>query len=247
MAYRLNQNTAMNTRYLAASLLLLISEFFLLDLPAKDSIFWTAIVRIFAAIILTIWYYKSRKPLANLIDKLFILTLILPISISLCVIFFPPLIKDFNLIVHALILCIWVVIFKLMGAKIQFKASPYKVMKVVPVYALIPMLFYVFSLHAVVPMLDKILLVSYSIIYLYTNTLASFLPINESSKFWISWGVILMAFANFLVFYGIFIEQLPWIGFIPRTIVVVARCILILSMIDYFSAKESARVKGGVS
>jgi hypothetical protein len=234
----------MNTRYLTATLLLLIAEFFLLDLPEKDNVFWIAIVRILAALILTSWYYQHRKPLPTIIDKLFILTLILPVVISLCVIFFPAFIKDFNLIIHACIVCIWAGIFKLMGAKIQFKVSPYKVMKVVPVYALIPILFYVFSLHAVVPTLDKILLLSYSIVYLYTNTLATFLPINESNKFWISWGVILIAFANFLVFYGIFIEQLPWIGFIPRTIVVVARCILILSMIDYFSAKEGTRVQG---
>lgn len=237
----------MNTRYLTATLLLLISEFFLLDLPAKESVFWIAIIRILTAIILTAWYYQHRKPLPTLIDKLFILTLILPVFISLCVIFYPPLIKDFNLIVHAFILCIWAFIFKMMGAKIKFKVSPYKVMKVVPIYALIPILFYVFSLHAVLPTFDKILLLSYSVIYLYTNTLASFLPINESNKFWISWGIILKAFANFLVFYGLYIEPLPWIGFIPRTVVVVARCILILSMIDYFAAKQATPMQGVVS
>lgn len=234
----------MNTRYLTATLLLLISEFFLLDLSDKESVFWIAIIRILTAIILSVWYYKHRKPLPTLIDKLFILTLILPIFISLCVILFPSIIKDFNLITHAIILSVWAVIFRLMGAKIFFKVSPYKVMKVVPIYALIPILFYIFSLHAALPTKDKILLVSYSVIYLYTNTLAYFLPINESSKFWISWGVILMAFANFLVFYGIFIEQLPWLGFIPRTVVVVARCILIFSMIDYFAVKQAAQVQG---
>ena len=237
----------MNTRYLTATLLLLISEFFLLDLPDKESVFWIAIIRILTAIILTIWYYKHRKTLPTTIDKLFILTLILPIFISLCVIFFPSFIKDFNLIAHACILCLWAVIFKMMGGKIQFKVSPYKVMKVLPIYELIKILFYLFSLHAVVPTFDKILLISYSVIYLYTNTLASFLSINESNKFWISWGVILTAFANFLVFYGIYIEQLPWIGLIPRTVVVVARCILILSMIDYFAAKQAAPVQGVVS
>lgn len=237
----------MNTRYLTATLLLLISEFFLLDLPDKESVFWIAIIRILTAIILSVWYYKHRKPLPTLIDKLFILTLIIPILISLCVIFYPSFIKDFNLIAHACILCLWAVIFKMMGAKILFKVSPYKVMKVVPIYALIPILFYVFSLHAILPTLDKILLLSYSVIYLYTNTLASFLPINESGKFWISWGVILTAFANFLVFYGIYIEELPWIGFIPRTVVVIARCILIFCIIDYFAVKRAASVQGVVS
>ncbi|MFD0878304.1 hypothetical protein ACFQ1A_29330, partial [Massilia pinisoli] len=193
---------------------------------------------------LSIWYYKVRKPIPTLIDKLFFLTLLLPILISLSVMFYPPLGKNFNLIIHAAISCVWIVIFKLMGSKIPIKSISTKMLKIVPIYALIPILFYIFSLHAVVPTIDKILLLSYSAIYLYTNTLASFLPINESNKFWISWGIILKAFANFLVFYGIFIEQLPWIGFIPRTLVVVARCILIVSMIDYFSSKQTTPVQG---
>lgn len=234
----------MHTRYLIATLLLLISEFFLIELPEKESVFWIAIVRILAAIILTLWYYQVRKPLPTLIDKLFILTLILPILISLCVIFFPPLIKEFNLIVHAGISCIWAGIFRLMGSKIRIGGGAYKLLKVVPVYALIPILFYVCSVHAEVPVLEQILLIIYTFIYLLTNTLASFLPLSESDKFWIRWGVVLMAFANYLVFYGIFVEQLPLSGFIPRTIVIVARCILILAMFDYFTARKSASAQG---
>ncbi|MBA4851074.1 hypothetical protein [Emticicia sp. BO119] len=236
----------MNTRYITATLLLLISEFFLIELPEKESVFWIAIARIIAAIVLTVWYYQHRKPLSTLIDKLFILTLIIPVLISLCVIFFPPLIRDFNLIAHACIVCLWAVIFRLMGSKIRIEGSSYKLLKIVPIYALVPILFYIFSLHALVPYLDKILLIIYTFIYLYANTLASFLPINETDKFWIRWGVILMAFANYLVFYSIFVEQLPWLGFIPRTVVVVARCILILGMVDYFTAKKSASVQGAV-
>ncbi|WP_130022970.1 hypothetical protein [Emticicia agri] len=231
----------MNTRYITATLLLLILEFFLLDLPEKESVFWIAIARIIAAIILTVWYYQHRKPLPTLIDKLFILTLILPIPISLCVIFFPALIKDFNLIIHACILCLWAGIFKLMGSKIKYQGALYKFLRVFPIYAIVPLLFYIFTLHTALPVLDKILLLCYAFIYIYTSTLASFLPISESDRFWISWSVVLMAFANFLVFYSIFIEQLPWLGFIPRTIVIVARCILILGMVDYFAVKQPAK------
>lgn len=234
----------MNTRYLTATFLLLISEFFLIDLPEKESVFWIAIARLIAAIVLVVWYYKLRGSLPTLVDKLFISTLILPILISLCVIVYPPLIKNFNLIVHACILGIWAGIFKLMGSKIEVKGSLYKFLRVVPIYALVPILFYIFSLHTAIPDSDKVLLLSYAFIYIYTSTLASFLPIHESGRFWIRWSVVLMAFANFLVFYGIFIEQLPWLGFIPRTIVIVSRCILILGMVDYFSAKAASQGNG---
>jgi hypothetical protein len=237
----------MNTRYLTATLLLLISEFFLIELPQKESVLWIGIARIIAAIILTIWYYQHRKPLPTLIDKLFITTLILPIFISLCVIFYPAIIKDFNLITHACILCLWAGIFRLMGAKIKLSGNLYKFLRVVPIYALIPILFYAFSLHAVLPYSDKILLLSYTFIYIYTSTSASFLPVSEADRFWIRWSVVLMAFANFLVFYNIFIEELPWLGFIPRTIVIVARCILILGMVDYFAARQSAPAQGVAS
>lgn len=234
----------MNTRYLTATFLLLISEFFLLDLPEKESVFWIAIVRFIAAIVLSVWYYKLRSPLPTLIDKLFISTLILPILISLCGIVYPPLIKNFNLIIHACILGIWAGIFKLMGSKIAFKESLYKFVRVIPIYALVPILFYVFSLHTALPDSDKALLLSYTFIYIYTSTLASFLPIHESGRFWIGWSVVLMAFANILVFYGIYIEELPWLGFIPRTIVMVSRCMLILGMADYFSAKAASQANG---
>jgi hypothetical protein len=237
----------MNTRYLTATLLLLLSEFFLLELPQKESVFWIAIARIIAAIILTVWYYQHRKPLPTLIDRLFISTLILPILISLCVIFFPAIIKDFNLITHACILCLWAGIFRLMGSKIKYQGALYKFLRIFPIYGLVPILFYAFTLHTALPTSDKILLLCYAIIYIYTSTLASFLPMDESNRFWIRWGVVLMAFANFLVFYSIFIEQLPWLGFIPRTIVIVARCILILGMIDYFAAKKTASVQEAVS
>jgi hypothetical protein len=230
----------MNTRYLTATILLLFSEFFLNKLPERESAVWIGIVRIIAAIILTFWYYQHRKPLPTLIDKLFISTLILPILISFCVIFYPALIKDFNLYVHAGILCIWAAIFRLMGSRIQFKGALYKFLRIMPIYSLIPVLFYIFSLHTALPDFDKIMLLSYTFIYMYTSTLASFLPIQESDIFWIRWAVVLMAFANILVFYSIFIEQLPWLSFIPRTIVIVSRCILILGMVDYFSAKQRA-------
>lgn len=234
----------MNTRYITATIVLLFSEFLLLDLPENEGVFWIAVARILAAVVLSVWYYQHRKPLPTLIDKLFIATLILPIFISLCVIFLPALIRDFNLLIHACILCLWAIIFILMGSKIQFKGSFYKFLRIIPVYSLIPILFYVFSLHEALPFFEKILLSSYTIIYIYTSTLASFLPIRASDRFWIGWSVVLMAFANILVFYGIYIEQLPWLGFIPRAIVIVSRCILIVGMVDYFAAKQAASSQG---
>ena len=230
----------MNTRYLTATILLLLSEFFLIKLPETQTTFWIAIARLLAAIVLVVWYFQLRKPLSTLIDKLFITTLILPIFISLCVIFFPVAIKDFNLITHAVILGLWAVIFKNMGACIKKQGAFSKYLRIIPVYSLVPVLFYIFSLQPALPTHEKILLLTYTAIYIYTSTLASFLPVSESEKFWISWSVVLMSFANLLVFYSIFVEPLPWLGFIPRAIVIVSRCILILGMVEYFKTKEVA-------
>lgn len=127
-----------------------------------------------------------------------------------------------------------------MGAHIQGQGSFYKFLRIIPIYSLVPILFYIFSLHPALPTNDKILLLAYTAIYIYTSTLASFLPVSKSDKFWISWSVVLMTFANLLVFYSFFVEPLPWLGFIPRAIVIVSRCILILGMVDYFKTKEVA-------
>ena len=230
----------MTTKYLTATILLLLSEFILIKLPENQATFWVAIARLLAAIVLVVWYCQSRKPLPTLIDKLFITGLILPIFISLCVIFFPKAIKDFNLITHAIMLGLWAAIFKIMGASIKGQGSFYKFLRIIPIYSLVPILFYIFSLHPALPDFEKIMLLTYTAIYIYTSTLASFLPVSDSDKFWISWSVVLMSFANLLVFYSIFVEPLPWLGFIPRAIVILSRCILIIGMVDYFKSKEIA-------
>lgn len=228
----------MNIKYLSATILLLLSEFFLIKLPESQSVIVIALIRIIAAIVLCLWYYKYRKPLPTLVDKLFFLTLLLPILISVGVIFSPAIMKDFNLIIHACILCLWAAVFKYMGAKIKFQGEIYKFLWGIPIYALLPILFYIFSLHTALPNFDKAFLLGYTLIYIYTSTLASFLPIQAVDKFWIRWSVILMVFANLLVFYNIFVEKLPWLGVLPRTAVIIGRCILLVSMLNYFSDKQ---------
>ncbi|WP_337042495.1 hypothetical protein [Emticicia sp. 17c] len=230
----------MNIRYLLLTAFLLISEFFFIGLPPQQSEFWIAFIRIIAALVLSLWYYQHRKPLSTNIDKLFITTLILPVLISVGVMISPALIKNINLIIHAFILCLWACIFKLMGAKIKFQGAFYKFIRIIPVYALFPILFYIITLHPALPVSQKIMLLCYTLLYIYTATLSSFLPIKDVERFWISWSVVLMAFANLLVFYSFFVEPLPWLGFIPRLIVIIARCILIIGMVDYFSSRQSS-------
>ncbi|UTA69199.1 hypothetical protein [Emticicia sp. 21SJ11W-3] len=228
----------MNIRYLTATFLLLISELFFNKLPADEEVFWTATLRLIAAIVLVAWYYNLRRPLPTTIDRQFIATLILPVFISLCVIIYPDGLRIFNLVIHAGILILWTQIFKNMGAEIKTKDESYKLLRVIPVYALVPILFYIISLHPSLPFFEEILLLIYTAIYAYTATLASFLPIGGTNKFWISWCVVLMAFANILVFYNTYVEPLPWLSFIPRAIVMLSRCILIFGMVEYFKTKE---------
>ncbi|PLK43162.1 hypothetical protein [Emticicia sp. TH156] len=228
----------MNIRYLTATFLLLISELFVNKLPAVEEVFWTATLRLIAAIVLVAWYYNLRRPLQTTTDKLFIATLIFPVFISLCVIVYPDGLRIFNLLIHAGILILWTKIFKNMGAEIKTKDESYKFLRVIPVYALVPILFYIISLHPSLPFLEEILLLIYTVIYVYAATLASFLPIGGTNKFWLSWSVVLMAFANLLVFYNTYVEPLPWLSFIPRTIVILSRCILIFGMVEYFKTKE---------
>ncbi|MFD2519629.1 hypothetical protein [Emticicia soli] len=230
----------MNLKYLTATILLLFSEFFLIELPESQSVIAIALIRILAAFVLCLWYFQYRKPLPTLIDKLFFLTLLLPVLISVGVMFSPGIMKNINIIIHAGILCLWAAVFRQMGAEIKFQGELYKFLWSIPIYALLPILFYVFSLHTSLPNFDKALLLGYTLIYIYTSTLASFLPIQAVDKFWIRWSVILMAFANLLVFYSIFVEKLPWLGTIPRITVILSRCILIMAMLNYFSGKQAS-------
>ena len=225
----------MNKKFTLVILLLLIIElvFFQLKIPNLD--FWLNIFRILSWLLFGTWYYLNQKPLNTRIKKLFFVSLLYAILISLFTYLLPERIAiSINISIYVITLATWCYIFKLMGAKVLFKDNEYTFLRILPAYYILPLFFYILVLHNAVPKQYTLFILSYLFIFSYTGTLATFLPIKENNRLLISWSITLIILTNMINSYYTFLEKLPWAYLVNRTVTVISRCMLVYGMIkDY--------------
>jgi len=230
----------MNKKYIIIIALLLLGEILLRisNIEFQQRELWVSILRIVSSSVLALWYYQYQKPLYSTVDKLFTITLLLPVLTSLSNFLIPDYFNIVNIFVHICILFIWAYMFILMGAKIEFRDKEHKFLRLFPLYYLLPILFYVFSIHPSVSSKYVILLLPYTLIYSCTGTLATFLPMKEEHRVWISWSIALMIFTNLIYGYDTFMERIPGSNMITRALVVISRCMIVVGMIKYFKERK---------
>lgn len=233
-----------NLFYLVVILLILISECFSNEYADKEiAALWTNNFRISSWLAMGIWYYQIQKENFTLVKKIFLVSILLPIIVSFSTYLLPERQAiSINIVVSIIILCLWIYVFKLLGALIVLRDQNQTFSKLVPAFFILPLLFYFFSLYQSLSTFFAVLVLIYILVFSYTGVLAAFLPFNEEKRLWITFGIMIFVLVNIMSGYNIFLQKIPNSYPILRTMTVISRCMMIYGMI-YYDLEQSKRKK----
>ncbi|WP_435354470.1 hypothetical protein [Emticicia sp. SJ17W-69] len=231
-----------NIGFIIIVFLVLIGEIGLHELNHQDSL-WTNNCRIISLILMGTWYYINQKGNFNRIQKAFLISILLPIIVSLSSYLIPE--KEaiiINIFINMGILMLWIYAFKHLGASITLKDNNQTLQKLIPAFFVLPLLYYYFSLYQALPRIYAIIVLVYILIFSYTAVLSAFLPLKEDKKFWLIFGVILLVIVNILNGFHTFLQNLVWAYPVSRTLTVASKCMMIYGMICYGESKPLSSV-----
>lgn len=223
-----------NFLFLSIILIVLIGECFTHDYVDKnEAALWSNYLRIISWTLMGIWFYQLQKCTFKRPQKLFLLSILLPIIVSLTSFLLPErLAIIINLCINSIIFLIWIYYFHAMGAKIVLRDADNNFQRVVPAFLVFPLCFYFLSLYQSLIGIYALIVFIYVIIFSYTGILAVFLPVDEERRQYIILGILLLAVANIMNAYHTFLEKLFWVYPVIRTITVASKCMLIYGIVD---------------
>lgn len=233
-----------NVFYLVVIFLLLISECYNNKFADKElAVFWNNNLRILSWLAMGIWYYQILKGNFTRVQKLFLVSILLPIIVSFSTYLLPERQAiSINIGVNIAVLCLWIYVFKFLGAAIILRDQSQTFSKLVPAFFILPLLFYFFSLYKSLSTFYAILVLIYILVFSYTGILAAFLPFNEERRLWITFGIMLLVLVNIMNGYHTFLQKITNVYPIIRTMTVISRCMMIYGMIG-FDLERSIRKK----
>lgn len=223
-----------NFLFLSIILIVLIGECFAHDYVDKNQAeLWSNYLRITSWTLMGIWFYQLQKSNFKLQQKVFLLSILFPIIVSLASFLLPErLAVIINLCINAIIFLMWIYYFHAMGAKISLRDTDNNFQKVVPAFLIFPLCFYFLGLYQSLIGIYALIVFIYVIIFSYTGILAVFLPVVEDRRLYIVVGISLLAIANIMNAYHTFLEKLFWVYPVIRTITVASKCMLIYGIVD---------------
>ncbi len=227
-----------NISFIIVIFIVLICEICFHEYNHQDS-FWTNNFRILSWIIMGFWYYDNQKENFNRIQTVFLISMLLPIIVSLSSYLIPERQAIIiNIYTNIGILMLWIYAFKRLGAIITLNDSNRTLTKVTPAFFIFPLLFYYFSLYQALTGVYVFIVLIYIVLFSYTGVLAAFLPFNEEKRLWITFGIMLLVFVNIINGYHTFLQKLSWAYPVLRTVTVISRCMMIYGMIRYVEKRS---------
>lgn len=235
-----------NFLFLSIILIVLIGECFAHDqIDRQQAEFWSNNLRIISWILMGMWFYQLQKCNFKLNQNFFLLSILLPIIVSLTSFLLPEhLAIIINIGVNIIVFLIWIYYFHALGAKIILRDADNNFQKVVPAFLIFPICFYFLSLYQSLIGIYALIVFIYVIVFSYTGILAVFLPVAEERRLYIVLGISLLAIANIMNAYHTFLEKLFWVYPVIRTITVSSKCMLIYGIIDCGINEKTSLNKG---
>ncbi len=223
-----------NFLFISAILIVLIIECFAHDQIDKDRAeLWSNHLRITSWTLMGIWFYQLQKCAFKLQQKLFLLSVLFPIVVSLTSYLLPErLAIIINIGVNTIVFLLWIYCFHEMGARISLRDSDNNFKRIVPAFLFFPLCFYFLSLYQSLTGIYVVIVFIYVIVFSYTGILAVFLPVGDERRLYIILGIALLAVANIMNAYHTFLDKLMWVYPVIRTITVTSKCMLIYGIVD---------------
>ncbi len=179
------------------------------------------------------WYYQMQKQSFGSNEKLFLMSIILPIIVSLAAYLLPEKTAIIvNISVNTFVLMIWLHLFRLMGSRISFRDADNTLAKISPSAFLFPIVYYFSTLYEVISGVYVVVVLVYMIVFSYLIMLSTFLPIDEKRRLYIVTGLAALVVANILNSHHTFLERLPWAYPVIRAITIAAKCAVVYGMVS---------------
>lgn len=215
--------------YISIILIVLLGECFAHEsIDERQAALWSNNLRIVSWILLGMWFYKLQSCEFGFLQKLFLLSIFLPIIVSLTSYLLPERLAILiNLGVNTIIFIIWIYYFYKMGAKVSLRDSDNNFQKIIPAFLFFPISFYFFSLYESLTGIYSVVVFIYVIVFSYTGILAVFLPVGDERRLYVILGLSLLVIANIMNAYHTFLEKLFWAYPVIRTITVASKCMFI--------------------
>ncbi|WP_188771382.1 hypothetical protein [Emticicia aquatilis] len=224
-----------NFLFIGIILIVLLGECFVHDQTNKEfADFWSNNFRIASWLLMGLWYYQLQKMNFGRKQLLFLISIILPIIVSLTsYLMLERTAIIINIIINGIIFGIWIYYFHNLGARVNIRDTEKTLNKISPAFFLFPLLFYFFSLYQTLTGIYTILVFLYVLIFSYTGIVAVFLPVSEERKLYIILALSLLVIANIMNAYHTFLQKLLWAYPVIRTITVASKCMLIYGITDF--------------
>lgn len=179
------------------------------------------------------WYYSERKASLNQIDKLFLISCVIPAVTPIPIYFFGftwgTLLEAVLLLVSYQLL---IRIYRLEGAKIRFRTNLNTIIKVLIPYVFFPITYFFLIVFPVVK--SDVLLITfiYMIQIMYMAVLSAYLPFPEKSKLYISLGMFFIIFASGASVHRVYVVPYEFDYGIVRITANLGRILIIIGLLN---------------
>lgn len=223
-----------NFLFLSIILIVLIGECFAHDQIDKEQAeFWSNNLRIISWILMGMWFYWLQRCKFGFLQKLFLISILLPIIVSLTSYLLPERQAILiNIGINTVSFSIWIYYFHQMGARVSLRDADNNFQKIIPAFLFFPLCFYFLSLYQSISGIYAVIVFIYVIVFSYTGILAVFLPVGDERRLYVILGISLLVVANIMNAYHTFLEKLFWVYPVIRTITVSSKCMLIYGIVD---------------
>ena len=223
-----------NTTYIFIILIFLICEIFAQSVEVKIyHASWTVSFRVLSFITMGIWYFQMQKEHFDRMQKVFLISILLPILPALMLyLFIEKIAVGVNICIHFAIFFIWIDVFKRMGAAIKVFNSSDNSKFFLPFIFIILFVYFIMVLYPNVSFAYAFIIFIFIILASYAGMLVLFLPSNDNNKYLIILGVCLSIFAHIMHSYYIFLLESYLIYPFFRAMIVLSACSMIFGMIN---------------
>jgi hypothetical protein len=222
-------------KYAILSLLLIIELTVFYEVDSNLAYPFRGLIHLFMAY----WYYSERKDKLNQIDRLFLVSCVIPAITPIPIYIFGftwgTLLEAVLLLVSYQLL---IRIYSLEGAKINFKTNPNTTIKVLIAYLVFPLAYFFLVVFPVAK--PDVLLITfiYLVQIIYMAVLSAYLPFPEKSKLYISLGMFFILFASGASVHRVYVASYEFDYGIVRIAANLGRLLIIIGLLNRMKREE---------
>ncbi len=196
----------------------------------------TFVFRQAVTIVLAVWYYQSQGSNLTILQRNFLVTLLIPLMFGFSRYFIPDALAiKVNAFFYFSTYVLWILQFKALGAELKISKFPLSYFLFIPLIFTIPFLYYFFVLFPILNHGNKILVLLFALFAASTCVYVLFLPSTKdfSGRHLIIFGIWLTEFTHMMQSYYHFNNEGLFIYPFARILQTTSFIFLLVGMTSY--------------